>query len=132
MQDLLLLSQYCNKDYKRIFSKLKFSYSKLKDCINKVTKCFKKIKRKTKKKRERTKKFFINHFFDKRKDILKSTEKTCHQKFGEISEKRGFSAEQRTKQNNFSAKMMQRLSLKEIQVSLNIKKERYEPAAPPE
>ena len=47
-----------------------------------------------------------NHYIDRRKDIMKSTQFKVEDVFGEVISKLNFSQEQKSKLNNFLAKIM--------------------------
>ena len=47
-----------------------------------------------------------NHYFDKRSEIMKTTSFRVEDIFGDVISKDDFSQEQKTKPNNFLAKIM--------------------------
>ena len=93
-------------------SKLKIRCTKLRDWINVITLLYEKTlkqpmvdKKIDEKEAEELKKIY-NHYIDKRKEIMKSTQFKVEDVFGDIISKDNFSQEQITKLNNFLAKIM--------------------------
>ena len=92
-------------------SKLKIRYTNLRDWINVITLLYENSlkssmvdKKIDQKEAEELKKIF-NHYLDKRKEIMKNTQ-FKKDVFGDVISKDNFSREQRTKLNNFLAKIM--------------------------
>ena len=93
-------------------SKLKIRYTKLRDCINVNTFLYKKTlkesmidKKNDQKKTEQLKKIH-NHYIDKRSEFMKNTSFKVEDVFDNVISKDKFSQEQRTKLNNFLAKIL--------------------------
>ena len=90
------------------FSKLKLGYTKLKDWINMITILYEKIlnelmidKRIDEKEGDELNKVYY-HYLDKRKDIMKSTEISYHEVFGDVLGQEVFTSKQITKLQFFS------------------------------
>ena len=93
-------------------SKLKLRYTKLRDWISFITILYEKplnqsmIDKKIDEKEGLELKKIFNHYIDKRKEIMDSTKLKVEDIFGDVISKDSFSSEQRTKLNNFLAKIM--------------------------
>ena len=93
-------------------SKLKLRYTKLRDCINFITIFSEKtlnqsmIDKKIDEKEASELKKIYNHYIDKRKEIMDSTNFKVEDIFGDVISKDSISREQITKLNNFLAKIM--------------------------
>ena len=93
-------------------SKLKLRYTKLRDWISFITILCEKtlnqsmIDKKIDEKEGLELKKIFNHYIDKRKEIMDSTKLKVEDIFGDVISKDSFSSEQRTKLNNFLAKIM--------------------------
>ena len=93
-------------------SKLKIRYTKLRDWINVITLLYEKTLKKSmidkridQKEANQFKQIYIQ-YFDKRKEIMNSTQYKVEDVFGDVINKDNISQEQRTKLNNFLAKIM--------------------------
>ena len=64
------------------------------------------VDKKTDKKEAEELRKIYNQYLDKRKDIRKSTQFKIEDVFGDLKNKENFSQEQKTKLENFSAKIM--------------------------
>ena len=93
-------------------SKLKIRYTKLRDWINVITLLYEEtlkqsmVDKKIDEKEAEQLKQIYNHYFDKRKEIMKSTQFKVEDVFTDVISKDTISTEQITKLNNFLAKMM--------------------------
>ena len=93
-------------------SKLKIRYTKLRDWINFITILYEKtlkqsmIDKKIDEKEAQELKKIYNHYLDKKKEIMNSTEFKVEDIFGDVISKDTISNEQITKLNNFLARMM--------------------------
>ena len=93
-------------------STLKIRYTKLRDWINFITILYEKtlnesmIDKKIDEKEAQELKKIYNHYIDKRKEIMDSTKFKVEDIFGDIISKGSISPEQKTKLNNFLAKIM--------------------------
>ena len=93
-------------------SKLKIRYTKLRDWINVITLLYEKtlkesmIDKKNNQKEAEQLKQIYNHYIDKRKEIMNSTKFKVENAFSDVISKDSFSQEQKTKLNNFLAKIM--------------------------
>ena len=92
--------------------KLKIRYTKLRDWINVITLfCEKTLKtsmidKKNDEKEAQELKKIYNHYIDKRSEIMENTQFKVEDVFGDVISKDNFSQEQKTKLNNFSAKIL--------------------------
>ena len=93
-------------------SKLKLRYTKLRDWINFITILLEKtlnqsmIDKKIDEREALELKKIYNHYLDKRKEIMNSTEFKVEYIFGDVISKDSISPEQITKLNNFLTKVM--------------------------
>ena len=93
-------------------SKLKIRCTKLRDRINFITNIYEKtlnqsvVDKKTDEENALELKKIYNHYLDKRREIMNSTKFKFEDKFGESISKDYIPPEQRTKLDNFSAKIM--------------------------
>ena len=93
-------------------SKLKICYTKLRDWINVITLLYEKtskqsmVDKKIDEKEAEQLKQIYNHYIDKRKEILKSTQLKVEDVFTAVISKDTILTEQTTKMNKFLAKMM--------------------------
>ena len=53
----------------------------------------------------------FNHYLDKDKEIMRSTERSYHKKIGNFLRKEGITEDQRNKGNSFLVKSLQKLNL---------------------
>ena len=93
-------------------SKLKIRYTMLQDWINVITLLYEKTlkesmtgKKLDQKEAEQVKRNY-SHYIGKRKEIMNSTKFKVEDVFCDVISKDNFSQEQKTKPNNFSAKIM--------------------------
>ena len=93
-------------------SKLKIRYTKLKDWINVITLLYEKtliqsmVDKKIDEKEAQELKKIYNHYLDKRREIMRTTQFRVEDVFGDVILKDNLYHEQITKLNNFLAKMM--------------------------
>ena len=93
-------------------SKLKIRYTKLRGWINVITLLYEKtlkqsiVEKKIDEKEGEQLKLIYNHYIDKRKEIMKSTQFKVEDVLTDVISKDTISSEQITKLNNFPAKMM--------------------------
>ena len=93
-------------------SKLKLRYTKLRDWINFISILYEKtlkesmVDKKIDQKEAEQLKQIYNHYVDKRKEIMDSTEFKVEDIFGDVISKDTISPEQITKLNNFLTKIM--------------------------
>ena len=93
-------------------SKLKLRYTKLRDWINFITILYEKslnqsiVDKKIDEKEALELKKIYNHYIDKRKEIMDSTKFKVEDIFVDVISKDSISPEQKTKLNNFLAKIM--------------------------
>ena len=93
-------------------SKLKIRYTKLPDWINVITLLYENplkesmFDRKINEKESEQLEQIYNHYIDKKSEIMRNTQFKVEDVFTDVISKDTISTEQRTKVNNFSAKMM--------------------------
>ena len=97
---------------KEYISKLKLRYAKLRDWINVIMILYEKtlkesmVDKKIDEKKAFELKKIYNHYLDKRKEIMTSTQFKVEDVFGDVISKDSILPEQITKLNNFLAKIM--------------------------